>query len=193
MAKFTGSLLTLALLVAPALSRADDATAAALATTVEQAWMADSSVPAYLIAAQVRDGKLQLFGAVETAAQREKAITIAKGLAGTTAVADHIAVTKIASQVGTGTSAGGSAVPSQDVAMAVGATVEQAWIADGKVPYYLIAAKVRGNKLQLFGAVETAAQRDAAVAIAKKNAGSLELVDNIAIAKIASESPTPGK
>jgi hyperosmotically inducible protein len=191
--KLTGVCLTLVLLAAPALSRADDATATALAATVEQAWMADKSVPAYLIAAQVRDGKLQLFGAVETAAQREKAIAIAKGLAGNTPVADHISVTKIASQVGTATSAGPSALPPQDVDMAVGATVEQAWIADGKVPYYLIAAKARGGKLQLFGAVETAAQRDAAVAIAKKNAGSLEVVDHIAVTKIASQSPMPGK
>jgi osmotically-inducible protein OsmY len=190
--KFAGVFLALVLLAAPALSRADDA-GAALATTVEQAWMADKGVPAYLIAAQVRDGKLQLFGAVETAAQRAKALAIAKRLAGKTPVADHIAVTKIASQVGAPTGAGPSAVPSQDVDMAVGATVEQAWIADGKVPYYLIAAKARGGKLQLFGAVETAAQRDAAVAIAKKNAGSLEVVNNIAVTKIASQSPMPGK
>ena len=77
--------------------------------------------------------------------------------------------------------------------MAVGATVEQAWMADGKVPYYLIAAKARGGTLQLYGAVETSAQRDAAVAIAKKNAGSLEVVDHIAVTKIASQSPMPAK
>ena len=64
---------------------------------------------------------------------------------------------------------------------------------DKSVPYYLIAAKARGGKLHLLGAVETAAQRDAAVAIAKKNAGSMPVVNNIEIAKIASQSPMPEK
>ena len=193
MVKLARILWTVAFLAVPLLARADAAADAALGASVEQAWMADKSVPAYLIAASVRDGKLQLFGAVETAAQREKALAIAKGLAGTTPVEDHIAVTKIASQVGSPTGAGASAVPGQDAAMAVASTVEQAWMSDKTVPYYLLAAKARGGKLQLFGAVETTAQRDAAVAIAKKNAGSFAVVDNIAIAKIASQSPMPGK
>lgn len=193
MVKLARVLMILAVLAVPALSRADAASDAALSGTVEQAWMADKGVPAYLIAASVREGKLQLFGAVETAAQREKAVSIAKGLAGATPVEDHIAVTKIASQVGAPTAAGPSALPAQDAAMAVAATVEQAWMADKSVPYYLIAAKARGGKLQLFGAVETAAQRDAAVAIAKKNAGSFAVVDSIAVTKIASQSPMPGK
>jgi hyperosmotically inducible periplasmic protein len=183
--------LALAVFAAPALARADAAADAALGATVEQAWIADKTVPSYLIAASVRGGKLQLFGAVETAEQRNKAVSIAKGLAGATPVEDHIAVTKIASQVGAPTAAGPSDVPAQDRDMAVAMTVEQAWMSDGKIPYYLIAAKARGGKLQLFGAVETAAQHDAAVAIAKKNAGSLAVVDHIAVAKIASQSPTP--
>src|SRR5262245_43180117 len=131
MVGFARLLLSLILLVTPALVRADAATDAALATTVEQAWIADGkNIPSYLIAAAVRDGKLQLFGAVETAAQRDAAVAVAKELAGTTPVADHIAVTKIASQsppVGTAPGAGPGAVPSQDQAMAVTSTVEQAW------------------------------------------------------------------
>jgi osmotically-inducible protein OsmY len=191
--KFFGVFLTLALLSVPASSRADAAADAALSATVEQAWMGDKSVPSYLIAASVRDGKLQLFGAVETAAQRAKAVAIAKGLAGSTPVEDHIAVTKISSQEGKAIAAGPSAVPPQDEAMAVATTVEQAWMGDSSVPYYLIAAKVRGGKLHLLGAVETAAQKAAAAAIAKKNAGSMAVVNNIEIAKIASQSPMPGK
>ena len=193
MVKFARVLLSLALLAAPALGRADNATGTALAATVEQAWMADKKIPAYLIAASDRNGKLELFGAVETKAQHAAAVAIAKKFAGKTPVADHIAVTKISSQEGVATGAGPAALPPQDEDMAVAATVEQAWIADGKVPYYLIAAKARGGKLQLFGAVETPAQREAAVAIAKQNAGSLTVVDHIAVTKIASQNPMPGK
>jgi osmotically-inducible protein OsmY len=193
MVKLARVFLTFALLAAPAFGRADDATGAALGATVEQAWIADTKIPAYLIAAQVRDGKLQLFGAVETKAQHKAAVGIAKKLAGKTPVADHIAVAKIASQAAVSTGAGPGALPPQDEDVAVAATVEQAWTADSKVPYYLIAAKARGGKLQLFGAVETAAQHEAAVAIAKQNAGSLEVVDNIAVTKIASQSPAPAK
>lgn len=191
--KFAGALLTLGLLLAPASSRAEDLVGAALGVTVEEAWIADGKIPAYLLAAQVRDGKLQLFGAVETAAQRDAAVAIAEKLAGKTPVVNTIAIAKVASQEGVSTGAGPGALPPQAEDMAVASTVEQAWIADGKVPYYLIAAQVRRGKLHLFGAVETAAQRDAAVAIAKKNAGRLSVVDNIAIAKIASQSPEPGK
>ena len=193
MVKFAAGLLTFALLAVPALSRAADATAMALGATVEEAWMADPKIPAYLIAAQVRDGKLQLFGAVQTAAQRHNAVAIAKKHAGKTPVVNHIEIAKIASQSGVATGAGPAPVPPQDEDMAVAATVEQAWIADGQVPYYLIAAKARGGKLQLFGAVETAAQHLAAVNIAKRNAGSLEVVDNIAVTKIASQNPMPAK
>jgi len=189
MVKFAGALLALVLTVLPALCRADDASNMALAASVEQAWMANAKIPAYLLAASVRDGKLQLFGAVETKAQRAAAVATAKKLAGKTPVADHIGIAKIASQQGVATGAGPSVVPAQDQDMAVAATVEQAWMADKSVPYYLIAAKVRGGKLQLLGAVETAAQRDAAVAIAKQNAGSLEIADYIGVTKIASQSP----
>jgi osmotically-inducible protein OsmY len=171
-------------------------TGAALAASVEQAWIADTKLPAYLLAAKVRDGKLQLFGAVSTKQQHAQAVAIAKKLAGKTPVADHIAVTKTAVQSGTpvGAAKGApTAVPSQDVGMAVADTVEQAWIADGKVPYYLIAAKVRDGSLQLYGAVETAAQHDAAVAIAKQAAGDMPVADHIAVTKIASQSPAPKK
>jgi len=191
MVRFACALLTLAFTVLPAVTRADDARDTALSAAIEQAWMKNPKIPAYLLAASARDGKIQLFGAVETKAQKAAAVSTAKKIAGKAPMADHIAVTKIASQQGVATGAGPTAVPPQDEQMAVASTVEQAWMADKSVPYYLIAAKVRGGKLQLLGAVETAAQRDAAEAIAKQNAGSLEIVNNIAVTKIASQSPPP--
>ena len=84
-------------------------------------------------------------------------------------------------------------LPSQDAGMALAATVEQAWIADGKIPYYLISARSRDGQLQLFGAVETAAQHDQAVAIAKQAAGDTPVVDHIAVTKIASQNPMSKK
>ena len=191
MVRFACALLTLAFTVLPAVTRADDARDTALSAAIEQAWMKNPKIPAYLLAASARDGKIQLFGAVETKAQKAAAVSTAKKIAGKAPMADHIAVTKIASQQGVATGAGPTAVPPQDEQMAVASTVEQAWMADKSVPYYLIAAKVRGGKLQLLGAVETVAQRDAAEAIAKQNAGSLEIVNNIAVTKIASQSPPP--
>ena len=189
MVRFALALLTLAFTVLPAVTRADDARDTALSAAIEQAWMNNPKIPAYLLAASARDGKIQLFGAVETKAQKAAAVSAAKKIAGKAPIADHIAIAKIASQQGVATGAGPTAVPSQDEPMAVASTVEQAWMADKSVPYELIAAKVRGGKLQLLGAVETAAQRDAAEAIAKQNAGSLEVVNNIAVTKIASQSP----
>jgi osmotically-inducible protein OsmY len=168
----------------------------ALAATVEQAWIADKSLPSYLMAAAVREGKLELFGAVNNSKQHAKAVAIAKKAAGATPVEDHIAVVKTAAQSGTPVGAAkgaAAAVPAQDEAAALAATVEQAWIQDGTVPYYLVAAKVRNGQLELFGAVETAAQRDQALALAKQAAGTTPVVDHIAIAKIASQSPTPKK
>jgi osmotically-inducible protein OsmY len=167
----------------------------ALASTVEQAWIADPALPSYLLAASVRGGKLQLFGAVNTHKQHSKALAIAKKAAGKTPIEDHIAVVKTAAASGApvGSAQGAAdALPAQDAA-ALASTVEQAWIADGKVPYYLIAAKARGGTLELFGAVETAAQRDQAVAIAKKAAGDTPVEDHIAVTKIASLSPPAKK
>ena len=190
MVRFAGALLTLACFALPAVTRAaDDPRDTALAAAIEQAWMKNPKIPAYLLAASARDGKIQLFGAVETKAQKAAAVSTAKKIAHKAPIADHIEIAKIASQQGVATGAGPTAVPSQDEPMAVASTVEQAWMADKSVPYELIAAKVRGGKLQLLGAVETAAQRDAAEAIAKKNAGSLEVVNYIAVTKIASLSP----
>lgn len=189
MVKFASALLAVALFVLPGVTRADNASQMALAASIEQAWMNNPKIPAYLLAASARDGKVQLFGAVETKAQKAAAVSTAKKIAGKEPVADHIAIAKIASQQGVATGAGPSAVSAQDESAAVASTVEQAWATDKNVPYYLIAAKVRGGKLQLLGAVETAAQRDAAEAIAKQNAGSLEVVNNIAVTKIASQSP----
>lgn len=160
----------------------------ALASTVEQAWSADAAVPAYLLAAKMRAGKLQLFGAVETAKQREAALAAARKLAGDTPVVDHIEITRIESQTGLPAvgSGGPTALPPKEASAALAATVEQAWMADDSVPYDLIAAKQRDGSLQLFGAVETPEQRASAVAIAEKYAGGVRVVDHIALKKIAS-------
>jgi len=168
----------------------------ALEATVEQAWIADTTIPSYLLAAKMRGGSLQLFGAVETAAQRDRAVATARKLAGATPVADHIEITKIASlsppPKGTTDPGGAPAVgspPPQDAAAALGASVEDAWIADGKIPYELLAAKVRGGTLQLFGAVETPEQHASALAIARKLAGATPVKDTIVVKKIASLAP----
>ena len=201
MNKLVSTLFVFALATSPALVGAQTGSlpaqdaGMALASSVEQAWIADPALPSYLLAASVRDGKLKLFGAVNTPKQHSKALAIAKRTAGKTPIEDHIAVVKTAAASGTpvGSAQGAAdALPAQDAA-ALGSTVEQAWIADGKVPYYLIATKVRGGKLQLFGAVETAAQRDQAVAIAKKAAGDTPVEDHIAVTKIASLSPPAKK
>lgn len=165
--------------------------ATALDTTVEEAWMADTAIPGYLLAAKLRDGKLQLFGAVENAKQRDAAVATAHKLAGDTPVESHIEVLKIASLAGTPAvgSGGPTSVPAQDVSTALAATVEEAWIANGKIPYPFLAAKVRSGKLQLFGAVETAEERASAVEIAKKQAGDVPVVSHIAVRKMASLAP----
>jgi len=201
MKRAISTVFALALGLSPALARAQTGAlppqdaGTALAATVEQAWLADKALPAYLMAAAVRDGKLQLFGAVNTPGQHKKAVAIATKAAGQTPVEDHLSVVKTAAASGTPVGAAkgaAAAVPGQDAA-ALAATVEQAWIADGKVPYYLIAAKVRGGQLELFGAVESAAQHEQAVAIAKQAAGDTPVVDHIAVTKIASQSPVPKK
>jgi osmotically-inducible protein OsmY len=163
----------------------------ALDVTVEQAWTADEAIPAYLLAAKLRDGKLQLFGAVENAKQRDGAVATARELAGDTPVADHIEVTDIASLAGTPAvgSGGPAGLPPQDVPAALAATVEEAWVANGKIPYAFIAAKRRAGSLQLFGAVETPEQRESAVAIARQAAGDVPVVSHIAVKKIASLAP----
>src|SRR5215813_3978113 len=129
MVRFAGALLSLAFFVLPAVTRADSASDMALATSVEQAWMANPKIPSYLLAASVREGNLQLYGAVENKAQKAAAVSAAKKLAGKTPIADHIAITKISSQQGVATGAGPTAVPPQDESMAVVQTVEQAWMA----------------------------------------------------------------
>jgi osmotically-inducible protein OsmY len=163
---------------------------AALDVTVEQAWTADQAVPAYLLAAKLRDGKLQLFGAVENAKQHGAAVATARKLAGDTPVVDHIEVTDIASQEGLpSVGAGPAVVPPQDVPTGLDVTVEEAWTADQAIPVYLLAAKLRDGRLQLFGAVETPEQRASAVAIAKRAAGDVPVVSHIAVKKIASLAP----
>ena len=71
MVKFASALLAVALFVLPGVTRADNASQMALAASIEQAWMNNPKIPAYLLAASARDGKVQLVGAVETAAQRD--------------------------------------------------------------------------------------------------------------------------
>ena len=153
----------------------------ALETTVQQAWDADGSIPGFLLAAKLRDGKLQLFGTVESAAQRDAAVATAKRLAGDTPVVDQIEIGRIASLEGKPVGAGPTAVPSQDAAAALVATVEQAWIASGQIPYELLAAKERNGRLELFGTVETEEQHARAVKIAKEQAGAVPVVDHIAV------------
>lgn len=186
MTKTSTILVGLLLLAASSPSaRAEEGASTALGSTVEQAWIADEAIPSYLLAAKMRDGKLQLFGAVESAKQREEAVAMARKLAGDTPVEDHIEITKIASLAGPPavSAAGPTAVPSQDVAAALVTTVEEAWIADGKIPDASLAAKLRDGSLQLFGAVETPEQRASAVAIAKKEAGEIPVVSHIAVKK----------
>ena len=166
-----------------AMAVACGATDPGITTAVKTKLAADDTVKAYQINVDTSEGVVTLTGNVTSAAAKTRAVELARGTDGVRNVVDRIVV-----------AGGEAAVPGgvRDAAASAGATALDAGIttavkakllADSRVAGLAIDVDTRDGIVTLSGNVATAAQKTAAVQIARATDNVKDVKDNLTVGK----------
>jgi hyperosmotically inducible periplasmic protein len=178
MKRFAYALSTAALAAAVACSQSDPG----VTTAVKSKLAADDTVRAYQIDVDTNDRVVTLSGTVETAAEKDHAIMIARQTDGVRDVVDQMTVNPETAPT-TGDLAGEAADRSAAVASdaAVTAAVKSKFLADTAVSGLKIDVDTSGGVVTLNGAVATKAEADRATSLARETVGVTRVVNNLRV------------
>ena len=188
-------------LCAAALTVACGQTDAGITTAVKAKLAADTSVQAYEIDVDTNDRVVTLTGEVETAAAKDQALMLARDTAGVRDVVDRLRVGESAATAGvlgaddaagareTADRAGDRAGQMADRAgeavtdAGITAAVKAKLLADTAVSGLAIDVDTRGGVVTLTGEVNTRAEADQAMTLARGTEGVSNVVDNLRVGR----------
>lgn len=137
-----------------------------ITTSVKSALLADASVKSFEISVETRKGDVLLSGFVDSQAQIVQATTVAQSVAGVKGVQNKLALKGADTTVGVELDDG-----------IITGKVKAALLADANVKSFDIAVVTRKDEVQLSGFVNSEAQIERAVALARQVSG-VRTVDN---------------
>lgn len=143
-----------------------------LTTKVKSALLSDPEIKSFDLQVETRKGEVQLSGFVNTQAQIDLAIGVARGIEGVKGVANGISIKDGAATIGNAVDDG-----------IITAGVKSALLADPGVKSFDIAVVTRKGEVQLSGFVDSQAQIDQAIAIAGKVSGVTRVGNEMSIKK----------
>ncbi len=175
-----------------------------ITTAVKSKMAADDTVKSYRIDVDTKDRVVTLSGAVDTPQARERAIEIARGTDGVRDVVDRLTVTPGATpttgvddplqdkareaaregqeKAREGAESAKDAMPAMDDATITG-KVKTKFLGDTNVPGLQIDVDTKAGVVTLTGTVQTAAEKQRAVELAKTTDGVKSVVDRIKVDK----------
>jgi len=151
-----------------------------ITTAVKTKLAADSTVKAYLINVDTKDGVVTLAGNVDTDAAKGRAVELARATTGVRDVRDELTVTPPAAATSGVGEPGVSAVVDD---ASITAAVKTKFIADPAISGLSIDVDTKDNVVTLSGGVRSDAERKQAVEIAEKTNGVKSVVDHLKIEK----------
>lgn len=143
-----------------------------LTTKVKSALLADPEIKSFDLKVETRKGEVQLSGFVNTQAQIDMAIGVARGIEGVKGVENGISIKDGAASIGNAVDDG-----------IITAGVKSALLADPGMKSFDIAVVTRKGEVQLSGFVDSQAQIDQAVAIAGRVSGVTRVGNEMSIKK----------
>lgn len=145
----------------------DDST---VTSNVKSALMADSSVKDFDLQVETRTGTVQLNGTVDTQAQIDQAISVARGVTGVSAVENGITLKGATTSLGT-------KIDDTNVT----GRVKAALLADPDVKSFDISVATLNGEVQLTGTVDNQGQIDQATKIARATEGASSIKSDLRI------------
>lgn len=141
-----------------------------LTTKVRTALLGDPEIKSFDLKVETRKGEVQLSGFVNTQAQIDLAIGVARGIEGVKGVENGISIKDGAATIGNAVDDG-----------IITTGVKSALLADPGMKSFDIAVVTRKGEVQLSGFVDSQAQIDQAVAIAGKVSGVTRVGNEMSI------------
>jgi hyperosmotically inducible protein len=159
-------------------------TDAGITTNVKTKLAADDTVKAYNVDVDTRNGVVTLTGEVESTAEREVAIRIARETEGVRDVVDQIRIGEAAPTAGIDTDRDISGQAGATVSdAAITTTVKSKFLADDMVKGLSIDVDTANGVVTLTGNVATRAEADRAMMLARQTDGVSRVVDNLKIGR----------
>ena len=164
-----------------------------ITTAVKSKMAADDTVKAYRIDVDTKDRVVTLSGAVDTPQARERAMELARTTDGVRDVVDRLTVTPGATpttgiddpmqdRAREGADKAADAMPDLSDA-GITTKVKSKFLGDTDVPGLKIDVDTKEGVVTLTGTVETAAEKQRAMELAKATDGVKDVVDRIKVAK----------
>jgi hyperosmotically inducible protein len=141
-------------------------------TRVKSALLADPDVKSFDFKVATHKGEVQLSGFVDNQAQLDRAVTVARAVAGVNSVLNNVSMKDTATTVGTKVDDG--IITSQ---------VKAALLADVNVKSFDIAVVTRKDEVQLSGFVDNQSQIDRAIEVARGVEGVRSVRNEMSIKK----------
>jgi hyperosmotically inducible protein len=139
---------------------------------VKSALLADADIKSFDLKVETRKGAVQLSGFVDNQVQVERAITATRGVEGVKSVENGITLKEGKATVGNTVDDG-----------IITTKVKSALLADPAVKSFDIAVVTRKGEVQLSGFVDSQAQIDGAIALARKVEGVTSVGNEMSIKK----------
>jgi hyperosmotically inducible protein len=139
---------------------------------VKSALLADPDVKSFDFKVETRKGEVQLSGFVDSQTKIDRAIEVARGVAGVKSVDNKVSVKEVATTVGNKVDDG-----------IVTAKVKTALLADANVKSLDIAVLTRKGEVQLSGFVDNQSQIDRAIEVAHGIEGVRSISNEMSIKK----------
>ncbi len=141
-------------------------------TAVKSAFLADAEVKSFDLKVETRKGEVQLSGFVDSQAQVDRAIVVARAVNGVKAIDNKLELKGAATTVG-----------NKIDDSVVTTRVKSALLADTTVKSFDIAVQTRKGEVQLSGFVDNQGQIDRAIAVARGAEGVSAVTNNMSIKK----------
>ncbi len=143
-----------------------------ITATVKSALLADPDVKSFDFKVETRKGEVQLSGFVDGQTQVDRAISIARGVAGVKGIDNKVSMKSAATTVG-------NKIDDEIVT----ARVKGALLADANVKSFDIAVVTRKGEVQLSGFVDNQGQIDRALEVARAVQGAGSVTNEMSIKK----------
>jgi hyperosmotically inducible periplasmic protein len=156
-----------------------------ITTSVKSRLAADDTVKAYKIDVDTKEGVVTLTGEVSSQAAKETAVKIARSTDGVASVVDNLTISMAGADRGAGGATAATAGRVGDVATdaMLTSSIKTKMLADANVGGLKIDVDTKDGVVTLTGNVKTAAERDAALRIARDTEGVKSVVDRLKIAR----------
>lgn len=141
-------------------------------TAVKSAFLADADVKSFDLKVETRKGEVQLSGFVDSQAQVDRAIVVARAVSGVKSIDNKLELKGAATTVG-----------NKIDDSVVTTRVKSALLTDAAVKSFDIAVQTRKGEVQLSGFVDNQGQIDRAIEVARGAEGVSAVSNNMSIKK----------